>query len=242
MGTTAQHGLARWAGLAYFIVIVTGVFALAYAPGVLFAGADDGAAIRQSVVTHLPLYRGAIVAEAACYAAFLILPLLLYRLLREAGEISATIMAGLAIASVPLGFANMAHQFDILRIAEGAPLTSTLSDDARATQLALARQGYRDGMLMLQVFWGGWLIPFGLLVFRCGFLPRWIGVLLVLAGLGYVGDFVGRMLFDGYASSALPRVLRAPRMGEMLICAWLILFGARRGIPLPSFIGKRRAA
>jgi hypothetical protein len=222
--TTASppHGEARFAGLMYAIVVVSGVFSLAYAPGVIFAGESE-AEISRSVFANESLLRLAIVVELVCYTAFIALALALYKLLARAGQFAAQLMAAIAIVSVPFGFANVMHLFEMLRAVDGQ------SADAAQTLILSARERYRDGLLIQSVPWGAWLAPFGYLVFRSGFLPRILGVLLVLAAAGYLADFVGRVLFEErYSDSILVDIFDAPSIAEMLICVWLLVFGARR--------------
>lgn len=219
----APHGDARFAGFLYAIVVVTGLFSLGYAPERIFAGQTDTEIVR-SVVAHEGLLRLSIAAELACYTAFLVLPLALYGLLAPAGRFAAMLMVALAVASVPLGFANIMHLLEILRGVDGGGAETAPS----SVMLALDR--YRSGLFVLSIPWGLWLIPFGYLVIRCGFLPRVLGVLLILAGLGYVAHFLGRLLFEGYEFSGLAPLFKAPRISEILVCLWLLAFGAR-GIP-----------
>jgi hypothetical protein len=221
-----DHGAARLAGLVYLIVVVTGVFSLAYAPARLFADADP-AAIAADVAANEQLFRFAIASEMICYAAFLLLPLALYRLLEPVGRGAALVMVALAVASVPITFSNLTHHLDILRL-----VGDGFAEAERLTRISRALDGYADGQFVAQMFWGLWLVPFGYLVFRSGFLPRLLGVLLILAGAGYVAGIFGWLLFEGYAESGVAAYLRAPRVGEMLICFWLLAFGARRS-PFP---------
>lgn len=216
------HGQARLAGFFYLIVVVAGVFSLSYAPDRIFAG-EPGPALVQSIVTNEALLRASIAAELACYVAFLALPLALYRLFASIDQFAAMLMAGLAISSVPFGLANITHLLEILRTV-----------DAGATQqstelIVSAYRRYQSGLFLQSIPWGLWLIPFGYLVFRSGFLPRLIGILLILAGVGYVAQFLCRLLIETYdPNGLLGRTFRALRMSEILICVWLLAFGARR--------------
>lgn len=211
---STPHGNARFAGAAYAVVVVTGVFSLAYAPSQIFSGATD-VEIAQSVAAHEGLLRASIAAELTCYVAFLVLALALHRLFRPTDAFAAALMAALVLASVPLGCANVANALAMLR-----------TDDASA--IAEARGRYSDGIHIIKIFWGGWLIPFGYLVIRSGFLPRILGVVLILAGIGYLADFASQLFWADYDDSGLGRLLRAPRIGEMAIAFWLLAFGARR--------------
>lgn len=223
--TAPDHATARIAGLIYLVVVVTGVFSLAYAPSRLFAGADT-AAIVANIGANEQLFRLSMAAELVCYAAFLLLPLALYRLLARVDAGVAAAMVALAAASVPIGIFNVTHHLELLRlVTDSAPL-----DGEGLARASRALDGYDDGLFVVQVFWGLWLAPFGYLVIRAGFLPRLLGVLLVLACLGYVVDVFGRLVIENFADSGLSPYLRAPRVGEMVICFWLVLFGARRSL------------
>lgn len=69
---------------------------------------------------------------------------------------------------------------------------------------------HRNGLLLLEAFWGAWLLPFGSLVFKCGRLPRLLGVLLMLGGLGYLTEFLGTLLAPAYAGSAIASYIILP--------------------------------
>jgi hypothetical protein len=215
------HGQARLAGLFYCLVVVTGVFALGRAPETLFAGATD-AARHAALAQNLPLLRAVILAELGCYVAFAGLAVALHRLLAPSGGLAAALMAVLALVSVPFGFANVAHLMEILRLLDGP----TAAGATQAVADAAAR--YRAGILMQSIPWGLWLIPLGWLTIRCGFLPRVVGLVLILAGLGYVIHFGGRILVEGWRETVWPRLLSAPRVGEIVLAVWLLVFGARR--------------
>lgn len=223
----APHSAARFAGAIYAIVVVTGVFGLAYAPARVFAG-DSDAAVVQSIVANEGLLRLAIVAELACYVAFIALPLALHRLLAPWGVFSATLMAALAIVSAPLGFANVQHLLEIVRLVDGGDGAAMLA----------ARARYESGLLVQSVPWGLWLIPLGALLIRSGFFPRLLAVLLIARGAGYIVDLVGRVLAeDAYLATGLARVFSTLGLAEMVTCLWLLVFGARR-----SFLPRGRTS
>ena len=214
------HAKARWAGAIYLVVVVAGMFSLGYAPSLIFAGNND-AEIVQSIASHERLLQLSIVAEAICYLAFLILPLALHRFLAPAGRFAAMIMVALATMSVPLGFAGLVHLLDIVRMLAG--------DAAQLSEVAVmtALNSYWSGMRLLAIPWGLWLLPFGWLVIRSRFAPSVLGILLILAGVGYVANFLGGLLIDNYSDLGVAQLLKAPRFAEVLICAWMLVMGAR---------------
>lgn len=203
------------------MLVALGTAAIGWAPRVLFTGTTPTERLAP-LVAHETLLRYTIVGEAAMYIAFLAVALTLHRLLAPTHRLLAAAMATLALTSVPFGFVNVTYLLDLLRLVQGPITPQTLE------QITVAYERYRAGALVQSIPWGLWLLPFGLLVIRSGFLPRLLGGLLLLAGLGYVAHFGGRVLFPGYRESVWPRVFSAPRVAEIGIAGWLLLFGARR--------------
>jgi hypothetical protein len=217
---------ARIAGLLYIIVVATGIFSLAYVPSQIEA--DDAATVMRNIVANEPLFRLGIVSSLVCYTAFLLLPLALYRLLSAHGRQAAVLMVALATASVPFSFANIMHRFDVLTLLGDAGYLRAFSAEQLQAQVMLSLQSYRDGILVSEIFWGLWLLPFGWLVFKSRLLPRVLGVLLMLGCAGYLADFLGRVLVPEYAASGLGGYVRLPAsLGEIGTCLWLLVMGAR---------------
>lgn len=220
---SGPHGQARLAGAFYGLVVVTGTFSLGIAPERLFVG-DTSQALAASIAAQDWLLRVSILAEAACYLAFACLALALHALLRPVHKGAAAGMAMLVLISVPFGFANLTALMEMQRIVEsGAALTSTEA-------IADAHARYRAGHFLQSAPWGLWLLPFGYLALRSAFMPRLLGLGLILAGAGYVAHFAARLLVDGYRESIWPDVFSAPRIAEVLTAFWLLVFGARRSL------------
>lgn len=79
----------------------------------------------------------------------------------------------------------------------------------------------QSGILLTQVFWGLWLLPLGLLVFRSGFLPKLLGILLVIGCAGYVIDSGTHLLFPDFAAT----ISQFTFIGELLLPLWLLIKG-----------------
>lgn len=218
---------ARSAGALYLVNVVTGLFGLAYVPSRI-SGAGDAARTVHNIVAYQDLFRTGIAAELICCVSFLLLPLALYRLFGTSHRVLATLMVVLAIASVPISFGALAHRLDVLALFGQAPWLHALTAEQLQTQVMLQLSAYQDGQLMAQVFWGLWLIPFGLLVVRSRQLPRLLGSLLVMGGLGYVIDALGQILLPDYRNHPFADFVTLPAaLGEIGTCLWLIWMGAR---------------
>src|SRR6266550_9071781 len=86
---------------------------------------------------------------------------------------------------------------------------------------------HTDGVLAVEIFWGLWLLPFGLLVIRSNFLPRPLGILLIIAGVAYVAHSITSLLLGGHRIMAYERVTMLARAaGEFPIMLWLLFKGA----------------
>ena len=217
---------ARMAGFIYLVVVVTGVFSLIYVPSHIFAGGDASATIR-NIVANDRLFRLGIVVELIAHTVFLLLPFALYKLLSPLGRNAAVLMVAFAVVSVPIDFIINLNKLDVLSLLSGADYLQALTTDDLHARVMMLLHSYDNGILVSKIFWGLWLLPFGYLVFKSGFLPRILGILLMLGCFGYLIDFVGEALFPGYSETAVARFIRLPAaFGELGICLWLLIVGA----------------
>ena len=206
----------RIAGALYLVVVATGMFCLAWVPSQLGTDVADAAA-------RIGLFRAGIAAFMAMQVAFLLLPLALYRVLGDVDRRAATLMVALAAASVPIGLIALSHRMEALSLLDSAAQATAPVDAAFAASL----QRYGHGLRIASLFWGLWLLPFGWLVLRSARIPRVLGVLLMLGGIGYVVKVFGGLM-PGFADSAFARYATLPAaLGEIGSCLWLLAFGAR---------------
>jgi hypothetical protein len=219
--------IARIAGLCYLIIVVTGVFNLLYVPSKLIYW-DDAATTFATLVAHESLFRLGIVAAIICYIAFLFLPLILFKLLSSVNHIVAVSMVILAVVSVPISLVNLNHKMAVLTLISNANLLTGLQVKELHTQVMLSLQNYENGIEILTVFWGLWLLPFGYLVFKSNILPKVLGILLMVGCFGYLINFIGGFLFSEYAALGIARIISLPAsLGEIGTCLWLLIMGAK---------------
>jgi hypothetical protein len=181
---------ARIAGLLYMIVVLSGIFSLMYVPGKLII-TGDGSATVKNIIAGETLFRIGILSGFICYIAFLLLPLVLYKLLKSVHKKAAILMVALAIVSVPISFVNMFQKFAVLTLISKAEYLKAFDMVQLQTQVLLHLDFYNNGIKILTIFWGLWLLPFGYLVFKSGFLPKILGILLMIGCFGYLINFTG---------------------------------------------------
>ena len=227
MAMASSHA-GRVAGLLYLIVVVTGIFCLAYVPSQLVVAGDPQATVANIAASEF-LFRLGIAAFLVMQVAFLFLPFTLYPLLEHAGRRTAVLMVVLAASSVPLGLSVLVHRLELLSLIADPDVSRMLGPDAVRSQAVLSLEAYRNGLHVTKLFWGLWLLPFGWLVVKSRLLPRILGVLLMLGCLGYLLQVFGALLMPGFADSAVAPYIGLPAaVGEIGTCLWLLVFGARR--------------
>jgi hypothetical protein len=87
---------------------------------------------------------------------------------------------------------------------------------------------YNHGILLVALFWGLWLLPFGYLVYRSGFLPKILGILLMLGCVGYLINLVGQTLLPHYSQLGISKYISLPAsIGEIGTCLWLLIVGVK---------------
>lgn len=215
---------ARQAGLMYLVVVLTGLFALAYVPSAMGFGADKQA--NAMLIGGAPgLYRLGLLGLLANQVAFLLLPLFLWRLLHTHGELAAGAMVLLAVAGVPVVLSAIGFRLDAAGLiggwAGGPPPAAGLQQAASLLDAARSR------MLLAMAFWGLWLFPLGLLVWRSRVAPRVLAALLMLGCLGYLVQVAGGVLQQDLAEP-WGRLVRLPAtLGEIGFCLWLVIAGGR---------------
>ena len=221
---TNQSNLARWAGLVYLVVIVTGTFSMGCVPSQL-AAPGHPQTVLANIVAHEWLFSAGVASFMIEQVAFLLLPLLLFLLLRSINQRIAVVMVALAVTAVPIALMGVAHRLDALWMladSGGVPL------DTAQAMASLALKSYGHAVFVASMFWGLWLLPFGYLVFKSRMLPRVLGVLLIMGGFAYLIDVFAELLLPGYADLAFSNYVHLPAsVSEVAICLWLLLMGVR---------------
>jgi hypothetical protein len=224
---TSNKQTARIAGLLYLAVVVTGIFSLAYVPSKLIVW-DNAATTVGNIKNSILLFRWGIVSSLLCYIFFLLLPLYLYKLLKHVNKTYAVLMVGLAAVSVPVSLVNLLNKFAVLSLLGDNNFNLSLTTEQLQSQVMFYLNQYDNGILVLQIFWGLWLFPLGLLVFKSDILPKLLGILLMAGCIGYLLNFIGNMLVPGYGEAGISRYVRLPAtLGEIGTCLWLLITGTR---------------
>ena len=220
---------ARIAGAIYLSMVFTAPFTLLYVPGKLIVR-GDAAATANNILAHETMFRFAIIGDLFTHVIFICLGIALYRLLSSVGKTWALLMVVLVSVSAAVGFLDTLNNVAALILFRGADFLSVF-DKAQLNALGyLFIRLHGQGISIDEIFWGVWLFPFGLLVFRSGFLPWWIGVWLMINCFGYVFLSVIGFFFPAYNDKAF-LYMQPVLFGELAIMLYLLIRGAK--VPAP---------
>jgi hypothetical protein len=223
MSSTRNPG--RFAGLLYVLFSIPGFFAMVYVPSKLIVH-GNATATANNIAASETLFRLGIAAQLIGMAGFIFVALALYDLLKGVNRRHASLMVLLIVVSVPIAFLNELNSIAALVLVRGADFLSIFDKPQRDALAMLFLRLHGQGFVVAEIFWGLWLFPLALLVYRSRFLPRFLGVWLALAGFAWVLlSLTGLLLpqvqdkVDTYTQPAV--------FGELAFMFWLLVKGAR---------------
>jgi hypothetical protein len=233
MTSTARN--ARIAGLLYLLLGIAGPIRLIVVPNMLFV-AGNPERTTANIAAHEMLFRIGILSDLAVGVLAIAVTLALYRLFEGVDRPLAKLMVILGSLMVtPIYFVNTLNDMAALHLVTGGDVFAALGAPQRQALAMLFLRLHHGGVVVNEIFWGLWLFPFGVLVIRSRFLPRVLGVWLIVNGFAYLVSSLTGVLFPRY-EDALSNVLFPALFGEVAIMLWLVIMGARpaRATPTPT--------
>lgn len=214
---------ARVSGLLYLVLAITGAYGILYVPSQLLVE-NDATQTAANILNNELFFRSGILANLIGQTSFLFVGLSLYKLFENVHPSLSRMLLILVTVSVPIAFFIIFNQLHALWL-----MTESFAREPMQTQFlasSLLNQ-FQNGNLVIGIFWGLWLIPFGLLSCKSGFIPRVIGAFLILGGLSYVIDafmFVRIPSLQPYTSIG---VTICSSIAELSVLLWLLIVGVR---------------
>lgn len=221
---TSRKAEARVAGLLYLLMAGAGVVSFSILPTSNLVGGDAAAVVERIAVSQLP-YRIGILSDLAAQILSIFAVVALYQLLKGVNQRQAVLLVALSLVSTSMSFVNMLLGIGPLVLLSGADYLAAF-DKRQLDALAMGFLNVRGyGLGAQMALFGLVLLPFGLLVFRSGFIPRILGVLLIVGCFPYLAVSVTSLLFPAYARIVSQSLVLA--VGEILIILWLLFIGVQ---------------
>jgi hypothetical protein len=221
---------ARIAGVLWFISLSTVVITVLAQSQFVVSG--DAIATANNVRGSEWQFNLGFVSDLIHQVIFIFYVLVLYKLLKPVNKNQAVLMVILALVGIPIAMLNQLNQLAALLLLSGSDYLATFQADQWGALVTLLLDLFDNGIHIAQIFWGLWLLPFGYLVYRSGYIPRILGILLIIAGMGYLIDVVTFFLFPN-----LPPIALFTWWGELLIALWLLIKGVKDKQPTAAEIG-----
>lgn len=203
---------ARLAGLLYLLLAPIGALGILYVPNTLIV-AGDMAATASQIVSNEAMFRLSMVSALLAQLVNIAVVLTLYKLLKPVNRTMAGLMVLFSLLAVPIAMLNEVNHAAALLLAQGAEQSPAL--------MALFLELHEYGIQIAGIFWGLWLFPMGYLIFKSTYLPKFIGVLLMIGCVGYVADALVFLLYPALGVTFSEYTF----VGELVLPLWLLVKG-----------------
>lgn len=223
-GQIDPRRLARLGGALYLVIIVIGLVGEAFIRGTIVVP-GDAAATAANLETHETLWRLGIAAEFVLLICATLLALVLYVLLRPVSGPLALLAVFFNLVTIAVeGVAALFLAAALLPLGS-TPYLATFQPDQLHAMASLAVRMHTQGFGAALIFFGVECLILGYLIFRSGFLPRTLGVLMQVAGVCYLVNCFALVLSPSLAGRLFPAILLPAFIGELSLCLWLLVMG-----------------
>ncbi len=215
---------ARWAGFMYLAIIALGLAGEAMVRGSLVVGGDP-AATAQRIAENATLWRLGIGGDLLMHVLDVPVTLLLYLLLRPVHHGAALLATVTNLVQTAVLSLNKLNLMLPLLMLDPARHLQDISLPQLQSLAYLAIQLHSVGFGIGLIFFGVTCVVRGWLLMRSGYFPRWLGVMLWLAGLAYLVNSFSLILAPTLARALFPAVLLPAFVGELALALWLVFKG-----------------
>lgn len=217
----------RLAGYLYLLLMITGIFSLMYVPDRIFVYGDNTATIN-NILSSGFLFRLGIVVSLISSVCYLYLALALNNLLKETAPKLAFSLVLVVAISVAISFLNLLNEIGALVLLNGSEYLKVFDLKQLYALAGLFLELYGKGITINELFWGLWLIPFGLLVIKSGFFPKILGYFLLLGGAGYMAGSLTSLLFPDFGGVVLQYGTIPADIGEFGMMITFLITGFKK--------------
>ena len=217
---------ARTSGLLYLIMAITGGFGIMYVPVNIIVVGDIASTARNMIDSEF-LVRLSVFSNLVSQTIFIFLVLSLNRLLKEVHARYAKLMVILVVVAVPIAFLNSLNLVAAQILVSDNDYLDVLDIAQQNALMMLFINLYEQGIIIVEIFWGLWLLPFGLLVIKSKFIPKIIGIFLVIGCFSYLLESITGFFLPDYSEIVSPYLMLPLMIGEFSIIFWLLIKGVR---------------
>lgn len=225
---SSNKNLARLAGLLWFFSAVAGGFGLSYVRSRVIVTGDAAATVGNVMASEF-LFRTAIVSNLFSQVLMFFLGLTLYQLFREVNKPLARALLASVMMTVGIAVVNAFNSFGALLVLSQADYLNAFTLEQRnAIAMHFLRLSNSTGQGLLEIFWTPLYFSFGLLVIKSRFLPKVLGILLMLMGIGFaINIFTKFLVPQFYPATFTQLAMTLGALGGIPTIFWLLIKGAK---------------
>ncbi|MEH6537586.1 MAG: DUF4386 domain-containing protein [Psychroserpens sp.] len=210
-----DNKIAKLSGILYLSLIPLGVFGIIYVPSSLIVPENITTTI-SNIIENETLFRWSIISALVVQLVNIILVILLFKIFKPVHKGMASLMVIFSLLAVPIAFLNEVNNLALLHLLDQSNESQHL--------ISLFLNLHHQGIIIAQVFWGLWLFPLGYLVYHSGYMPKFIGVLLIIGCVGYVVDSFTLILLPEFKITFSEFTF----LGEVIFPLWLLIKGIKK--------------
>ena len=215
---------ARIGGLLYLAIIVIGLFGEAFVRDRLVVSGNP-AATAANVLAHESLWRLHIAAELVLLLAATALLMILFVLLRPVSKELALLAVLFNLVSIGVEAASAMYLIEALFPLGKAEYLAAFTPQQLYAMATLSLRSHAYGFGVSLIFFGCFCVVVGYLIFKSGYLPRFVGVLMQVAGVCYLINSFALIVSPALANRLFPAILLPSFVGEASLCLWLLIRG-----------------
>jgi hypothetical protein len=215
---------ARVAGILFLIILACAIFSMMYVPSSLIVP-GDATATAGNIKASESLFRIGMVSDSILFLSEIVLTVMLYVLLKPVSKTLSLVAAFARLAMTVMQGTNLVFKFAALLLLSGAGYLAVFEPDRLNALVLLLFDAHNYGALVWGTFFSLHCFVLGYLIFKSGYFPRILGVLMVFAALGYLADSFGNFLSPGYEERFAWIVTVTAFVGELPFFLWLLFKG-----------------
>jgi len=213
---------ARIAGILTLLIVVFAPFSMIYVPTTLVVP-GDAAETANNIMASEGLFRLGMVSDSIVFLIEIVLTVLLYVLLKPVNKTLSLVAAFSRLAMAVIQGMNLLNHFIVLLLLSGAGYLTIFAPDQLQALVMLFLNAHESVVLIWGLFFGLHLLVFGYLVYKSGYLPKFLGILLLIVAFCYLIQDFGNMLFPQY--KALFTSMGSLAFLEIAFPLWLLIKG-----------------
>lgn len=211
---------AKIAGFLYLLLIPLGVFGILYIPKSLVVIGNSEKTV-SNILANEFLFRLSIVSAILCALVTIVTALYIYNVLKSVNKKQARWIVLFTLIVAPITIINELNNVAVLVLLKYQQYSPAFTSDQLYNMVSIFLDLHQYGLHIAGIFFGLWLFPMGYLVFKSTYIPKVIGILLIITCLGYLIDFAIFFLFPNITII----VSEYTWLGEVLMVLWLLIKG-----------------